>query len=553
MERIWMKSWQQDIPTTLTFEHGKKPIHEYLRIRAGEIPNKTAIIFYGREISYRELDEASDRFANYLRQTGVKKGDRVAIFMANCPQYVIAHFGTQKLGAIVCPCSPLFKEMELTYELNDAETEVLVTWDILMPIAGKVLANTKVKKVVITNLNDYLPAQPTLPITDTMKIPRQNIPGTDDFMEIVTKGDKTPPRVAIDLDTDIGLFQYTGGTTGLPKGSMLSFYAALFKTAAVCTITGINKNAVSLVSMPIFHIAGMVAGMNSCIYAGATQVLFTQFDVKATMEAIQRYKANFWYSAVPMNVGIMMHPDVKNYDLSSMKLCLTSSFGITLTEEISRQWATFTGGGTLLEGAYGLSETHTADTYVPRDKVKYGTMGIPGFEADFKIVDVNDRSKEMPLGESGEIVLKNPGVFKGYWKKPEETKNTLVDGWVYTGDVGKFDEDGFLYLIGRAKEMIKVSGFSVYPEEVEFMLNKYPGVAQSAVIGIPDPQKMEVVKAFIVMQPGKTATEEEIKIWAKQNMSAYKVPAKIEFLTSLPLLGTGKILRRALKEEPAKT
>lgn len=552
MERIWMKSWQQDIPQSLTFEQGKKPVHEYLRIRAREMPEKTAVIFYGREISYGELDTASDRFANYLLRQGVKKGDRVAIFMANCPQYMIAHFGMQKIGAIVCPCSPLFKEMELTYELNDAETEVLVTWDILMPIVGKVIGGTKVKKVVVTNLNDYVPAEPTLPLVDMMKIPKQTVPGTDDFMDIVTKGDATPPSVDIDLDQDISLFQYTGGTTGLPKGSMLSFYAALFKTAAVCTIAGITKETISLVSMPVFHIAGMVAGMNSCIYAGATQILFTQFDVKATMEAIQRYKANFWYSAVPMNVGIMMHPEGKNYDLSSMKLCLTSSFGIILTEEISRQWEAFTGGGRLIEGAYGLSETHTADTYVPRDKVKYGTMGIPGFEADFRIVDLSDRTKEMPVGESGEIALKNPGVFKGYWRKPKETANTLVDGWVYTGDVGKFDEDGFLYLLGRAKEMIKVSGFSVYPEEVELMLNKYPGVAQSAVIGVPDPQKMEVVKAFIVMQPGKTATEEEIKAWAKQNMSPYKVPAQIEFRTALPLLGTGKILRRALKEEPSK-
>ena len=552
MERIWMKNWQKDIPTSLNFESGRKPIHEYLRIRAEEMPDKTAIIFYGREISYRELDEASDRFAAYLSRNGVKKGDRVAIFMANCPQYIIAHFGTQKIGGIVCPCSPLFKEMELTYELNDAETEILVTWDILMPIAGKVLGNTKVKKVVVTNLNDFVPSEPTLPLVDTMKIPRQNIPGTDDFMEIIATREAPPPRVEIDLENDISLFQYTGGTTGLPKGSMLSYNAALFKTAAVCAITGITKDTICLVSMPVFHIAGMVAGMNSCVYAGATQILFTQFDIKATLEAIQRYKADFWYSAVPMNVGIMMHPEGRNYDLTSMKLCMTSSFGITLTEEISRQWAAFTGGGLLIEGAYGLSETHTADTYVPRDKIKYGTMGIPGFEADFKIVDLADRTREVPIGESGEIVLKNPGVFKGYWRKPEETANALIDGWVYTGDVGKFDEDGFLYLMGRAKEMIKVSGFSVYPEEVELMLNQYPGVAQSAVIGIPDPQKMEVVKAFIVMKPGETATEEEIKAWAKQNMSAYKVPARIEFRSSLPLLGTGKILRRALKEDAAK-
>lgn len=552
MERIWMQSRQKDIPTTLNFPLGKRPIHAYLRHWAEATPDKTAIIFYGREISYRELDQASDRFAAYLRREGARKGDRVAIFMANCPQYVIAHFGVQKLGAIVCPCSPLFKEMELTYQLNDADTEFLVTWDILMPVAGKAVAKTKVRKVVVTNLNDYLPKDPTLPLVDSMKISRQQVPGTEDFMEIIAAGDDVAlAPVAIDLDDDIGLFQYTGGTTGMPKGCMLSFQAALFKTAAVCAIAGIRQDTIGLVTMPIFHIAGMVAGMNSCIFAGATQILFTQFDMPATMEAIQRYKADFWYSAVPMNVGIMKHPDSARYDLSSMKLCLTSSFGIALTEEIARQWAALTKGGVLVEGAYGLSETHTADTYVPRDKIKYGTMGIPGFEADFKIVDLLDRTKEVPLGETGEIVLKNPAVFKGYWRRPEETARTLIDGWVYTGDVGRFDADGYLYMIGRVKEMIKVSGFSVYPEEVESMLNQYPGVAQSAVIGVPDAQKMEVVKAFIVMQPGKTATEEDIKAWAKQNMSSYKAPAHIEFREALPLLGTGKILRRALKEEAA--
>lgn len=548
MERIWMKDWPADLPTSLTYDHGPRPLHEYLRLRAQETPDKTAVIFYGREISYRELDEASDRFARFLLDQGLIKGDRVAIFMANCPQYLIAHFGTQKIGAIVCPCSPLFKEMELIYELNDCQARVLVTWDILMPVAGKVLERTKVTKVVVTSLHDYLPQESTLPLVDMMKIPKQQIPGTTELLDIVTQGPTALPPVEIDLDTDIGLFQYTGGTTGLPKGSMLSFKAALFKTACVCAVAGIESDSVCLVTMPVFHIAGMVAGMNSCIYRGATQVLFTQFDVQATMAAIDRYRPTFWYSAVPMNVAIMNHPEGGKYNYRSLGLCLTSSFGIALTDRIAEQWRKFTDGGLLIEGAYGLSETHTADTFMPRHKVKYGSMGIPTFETNFKIVDLDDRSREVPPGQDGEIVLKTPTAFKGYWNRPEESAKTLIDGWVYTGDVGRFDQDGYLYLVGRVKEMIKISGFSVYPEEVEYLLNQYPGVAQSAVIGIPDQKKGEVVKAFMVMKPGQTATAEAIKAWAKENMSSYKVPTVIEFRDTLPTLGTGKLLRRALKE-----
>jgi long-chain acyl-CoA synthetase len=232
-----------------------------------------------------------------------------------------------------------------------------------------------------------------------------------------------------------------------------------------------------------------------------------------------------------------------------MRLCLTSSFGIQLTEKISNQWKEFTSGGILIEGAYGLSETHTADTFMPRNKVKFGTCGIPGPDAEFKIADLNDPQKELAVGEAGEIVLKNPGVFAGYWKRREETARTLVNGWVHTGDIGKFDSDGFLYLLGRVKEMIKVSGFSVYPEEVELLLNTHPEVAQSAVIGVLDEKKGEVVKAYIVRSKGSTLDEKTLKEWAKKSMSSYKCPAVVEFRDTLPTLPTGKLLRRVLKEE----
>ncbi len=549
MEKIWMKHWPQDLPTKISFDQGEIPLHDYLRFQAKRLPDKPAIIFYGRDISYGELDLASDRFAAYLLSKGIVKGDRVGVFLLNCPQYAIAHFGIQKIGAIVCPCSPLFKALELEYELNDAGIEILVALDLFMPVVQKVLAKTSLRQVVTTNLNDYLPETPSLPLIDHMKVQKQLIPKTDDFMAIVTKGEVSLPKVAIDMKNDIGLLQYTGGTTGLPKGCMLSFHAALFKTASTAGIAAMTQDSVCLVTMPIFHIAGMLAGMNSCIYAGATQVLLTLFDVKTAAQAISQYQTDFWYSAVPMNVGIMADPACKGYDLSSLKLCLTSSFGIQLTREIAEQWETFSNGGRLVEGAYGLSETHTADTFVPRHHVKYDTCGIPGPDADFKILDLEGSGREMAQGEAGEIVLKNPGVFKGYWNKPDETAHTLIDGWVHTGDIGKFDPDGYLYLLGRVKEMIKVSGFSVYPEEVEFLLNTHAQVVQSAVIGVKDPVKGEVVKAYIIRAKGSDLDEQGLISWAKEHMSAYKCPKYIEFREALPTLATGKLLRRRLKED----
>ncbi|MGE5455206.1 MAG: AMP-binding protein, partial [Methylocystaceae bacterium] len=479
----------------------------------------------------------------------LEKGDRVGIFMGNCPQYTIAHFGTQKMGGIVCPCSPLFKEYELEYELNDAGVEVLVTWDILLPVVERVLSRTSVKKVVVTRLQDFIPESPPYPIPDMAKFPALFLPGADDFLTVISNCNTLPRPIEIDLYNDICLLQYTGGTTGLPKGSQLSYYAALFKTAVVSTVAGINPRTVSLVTMPIFHIAGMVAGMNSCLFSGATQVQVTQFDVVTVMEVLQKYQVDFWYSAVPMNLAIMAHPRAREYVLSSLSLCLTSSFGIALSEEISRRWSEFTEGGVLIEGAYGLSETHTADTYMPKQLVKYGSMGIPTYEAEFKIVDLEDAAQELLVGETGEIALKTPALFKGYWNQAEETAATLRDGWLYTGDVGKFDEDGYLYLVGRKKEMIKVSGYSVYPEEVESILNQHPAVLQSAVIGVPDERRGEVVKAFIVRKPGVMIEEDELISWARQARSEYKAPVFLEFRTSLPTLGTGKLLRRVLKDD----
>ena len=554
MEKIWMKHWPADMPKEVILSEGKKPVFEYLRIHTRRTPEKTAINYYGREISYRELDESSDKFANYLLQLGLKKGDRVGLYLGNSPQYAIAHFGIQKMGGIVCPCSPLFREMELKYEVNNAGMKCLVALDQFMPVVNHVRDEMPtLEAVVSTSFQDYLPEKPAFHLLDNLKVPKQTFAEAEDFLEIMQNMEAKPvPQVDIDLENDIALFEYTGGTSGLPKGAMLSHFAHLYKPSAADTIMGIESDSRVLSVMPFFNIAGMLFLIGP-VLRGATNIMLAQFDPLAVMQAIDRYKVTEWYSMVPMNLSIMGHPEASKYDLSSLKLNLTTSFVVALDENISKKWESFTGGCPLLEGAYGLSETHTLDTFCPRQKIKYGSMGIPSFDEEFKIVDFNDKTKELPIGEEGEIVLRNPGCMKGYWNNPEKTAETLVDGWVFTGDVGKFDEDGYLYWLGRYKEMIKVSGFSVFPEEVEALLNQHPAVQENAVIPVPDPKKGEVIKTFIVLKPGMEGkvTPEEIKAWAKKNMSAHKVPVYVEFRKTLPKQGV-KLLRRILREEEEK-
>lgn len=549
MEKIWLKNWPESMPKELIYPQGKVPVHEYLIINARKNPNKIAIIFYGKEITYKELDESSNRFANYLLNKGVKKGDRVGIYMGNCPQYVIAHFGIQKIGGVVCPINPMFKEMELKYQINDAGMSVIVSIDINCVHIKNILEELPtVKSIVCTNFNDYLPEKPVMPILDYMKIGAKDIEGADSFLDIMKNENSTLPEFKIKMD-DLALFEYTGGSTGLPKGAMHNHTSHLFKPLAFSYVRELKEESVAVTPMPYFHIAGMDCILGNII-AGCTSICITQFEPIAIFTAIDKYKATNIYTAVPMNVYMMNHPDVNKYNLTSLKVNLTSSFVITLNEEISRKWEKLTDGCVLIEAAYGLSETHTADTFMPKHLVKYGSVGIPLYEGDIKILDISDKSKEVPIGQQGEIAVKTPGLMVGYWNKKEATKKTMLDGFLLTGDIGKFDEDGYLYWLGRLKEMIKVSGHSVFPEEVEALMNQHPAIVESAVIPVNDDRKGEVVKAFIVLKADKKGlvNEEELVSWAKKNMTPHKAPVYIEFRDALPKSGV-KLLRRILRAE----
>ncbi len=526
------------------------PLHEHLRRHARTIPDRTAYLWYGRTITWAELDAASDAFAARLQALGVQKGEPVALFMNNCPQYVMAHYGIQKIGAIVCPCGPLNKEHELEYQLTDLQARVIVAADVLLPVVDKVRAKTALAHVFVVRYAELLPeGAPSIDLPAELLAMRAAMApapaGCEDFLAATRTGARPDP-VAIGMD-DVALMTYTSGTTGLPKGAMLSYGNATFKTAASADCNGMTPHEVLLAVAPLYHIAGMVMGVNLPVYTGATTVLLYRFDPLGVAQALERYRVTWWYSIAPMNGALMQVPGAREMDWSALRRNPVTSFGITFTEALAQQWQQFAPNCISHEAAYGLSETHTVDTAMPVDAIRWGTQGKPVSGNTIRIVDP-DTGAPLPTGEVGEITIHGPGNFKGYWNKPEATSKTLRDGWVFTGDMGKIDADGYLTFIGRFKEMIKVSGYSVFPEEVETILIKHPAVAQAAVIGVPDAEKGEVVRAFIVKKPGQDVEAAALVAWCRENMAPYKAPREVRFIDALPATGAGKVLRRLLKD-----
>jgi long-chain acyl-CoA synthetase len=554
MQELLQKSWPKDLSKTLIYRLGERPLHEYVKQNAADTPGKIAYSFYGRELSWQELDESVDKFAYFLSSKGVKKGERISLFMQNCPQYIIAHYGIQRLGGVVVPFNPMYKESELEYLINEVKIKAVVVGQELLPLIEAVRTKTpSVEFVVETNYADYLPTETTLPLPLELKLEKKLSEDAYDFVQVLQENGPWPNHVEIDLWNDVGLMVFTSGTTGRPKAAMLPYGSALFKTAATIHANQFEYDGRFLSIAPLCHIAGMVMGLNIPVYTGGECLLLTRFDPETTVEAIEKYKVTNWYSIAPMNAAILNLPGIQSRDLSSLKRNSSTSFGIPVTEQLAEKWKELTEGCIMHEASYGLSETHTCDTFMPVDKIKWGSCGIPVYNTELKILDF-ETGEPVGLGEKGEIVIKNPGVFKGYWNRPDATAETLRDGWVHTGDIGSIDEDGYLFFHGRIKEMIKSSGYSVFPEDVEALLNEHPAILQSAVIGVPDPVRGESVKAFIVLKPDYTGriSEEEMVQWAKGKMAAYKYPRFVEFIDKLPATSSGKVLRRLLKEPQGK-
>jgi long-chain acyl-CoA synthetase len=525
-----------------------RPLHEHIRDHAQATPDKPAIIYYGSETSYVELDRLSDACAVLLEELGVHKGDRVALFMQNCPQYIIAHLGIQKLGAVVSPCSPLFKTQELRYQLDDMEAEVVIAADTLHPVVRSVGELTHVGRVLLVSYQDFVPSSATYPVPDEVLAPRA-IPDSDmDFLARIQGPTAAPGRTPRDVAMDdLALLVYTSGTTGRPKGAMLTHDNVMFKTDSTVRFMQILRDDVHLVIPPLYHISGMLCGLDIPLFCGGTLVLHYRFNAMSALASIERHRVTYWKSIAPMLVAAMNEKTPRHFDLTSLRITTATSFGVRTTPAMSRQWAQFSGGCEVTESAYGLTETHTFDAIMPRDAVRWETTGkiVPNVRC--RIVDPAT-GRDLPVGEQGEIVLRSPGNFRGYWRQPEKTRESLRDGWVHTGDIGKLDAEEYLTLLGRMKELIKVSGYSVFPEDVEALLMMHPHVELAAVVGVPDPQKGEAVHAFVV--PRSTdrprPTEAELIAWCRESMSAYKVPRSISFRSQLPQTASGKVIRREL-------
>lgn len=535
----------------VAYRNGPKPMHDYLLLNAAEAPNQIAYIFYGREISWQEVADSTRRLAGFLRAKGIGKGDHVGIYLQNCPQYIIAHYAIQMLGAVITPLNPQYKSAELEYQLDNAQAKAIICSTDLYPMLEAVRGKLEnLNLVITTRYGDYLPEDPTLPVPEELALAQTTPENTTDLVAAIQQSQPIDKPESVNFENDIALMTFTSGTTGRPKGAMLPVGAATFKTAALFQANGLDEATTSLAIAPFCHIAGMCLGVYAGVYGRWTTVILSRFDLEATVQAIEKYKVDMWYSIAPMNRAILSLPGIESRNLKSLRFNPSTSFGIPVTQGLADEWKSLT-GCQMHEASYGLSETHTMDTYMPQGAIRWGSCGKPMPGNDIRIISLST-GEEQPAGESGEILVGNAYIFTGYWQRPEATIDTLRNGWVHTGDVGYFDEDGYLFFTGRIKEMIKSSGYSVFPEDVEALMLNHPAVAQSAAVAVPDEKRGESVKLFVVLKPdyqGKLS-EQDVVDWAKENMAAYKYPRHVEFRDSLPASGTGKLLRRLLKDTP---
>ncbi len=536
-----------------TIKYPKVPLFELLRNTAKKHPEHIAIVFLGKKITYKELDILSDKFATALHDMGVKKGDRVALFLPNVPQYIISYYGALKVGAITTAISPLAKEREVEFQLTNSEAETLICLDIFYPVVQAVREKTKLKQIIVASIKEYLSPAKAFLGTLLKKVPSHKVKketGVFFFGEVLAKYPPQPPKVSINPKEDLAALQYTGGTTGVPKGAMLTHFN-LVSNAVMCAewLQGKETEDVFLTVLPLFHIYGMTTSMNAPIYLAGTLILLPRPDLAEILKSIQKHHVTIFCGVPTLYAALIDHPNINKYNLKSVKFCISGAS--PLPPDVQKKFIDLT-GGVLVEG-YGLTESSPVTHSNPLDPtmktVKVGSIGLPWPDTEAKIVDVQNGKKTLRANQIGELAVKGPQIMKGYWKMPEETEAVLKDGWLYTGDVGKMDEDGYFHITDRKKDLIKYKGYSVYPRELEDILYEHPAVKLCGVIGKPKPVVGEIPKAFIVLKEGAEASEEEIMKFVKEKVAAYKAIREVEFRKELPLSLVGKVLRRKLRED----
>ncbi len=538
----WLKNYDFWVPENINYS--EQSVYQILGLASSVYADKKATAFLGAELTYGDIKRQADKLAVALDKLGIAKGDRVGIMLPNCPQYLIAAFGILRIGAVVVNINPIYTPREVELVAKDSGMRAIIAFDLVAPLVLGIQPNTDIENVIITNLQEYSAKPDGAPPAPE---------STLSFTQLLADaGDSNPPRVEINAREDIAVLQYTGGTTGIPKAAMLTHFNIFANTLQMHLWTREffrpGEGRILLV-LPLYHVYAFTCGMMLGSWQGSLLVLIPKYEPTMVLEAIYKYQPTYFPAAPTILISLLNHPDAKKYGLD--KVNRFGSGSAPLPVEVIEQFENMS-GVTVYEG-YGLTEasptTHSTPTLAKR---KVGSVGLPFLGTDCKIVDLETGENEIPVGEDGELCIRGPQVMKGYWNKPEETALALRDGWLYTGDIARMDRDGFFYIVQRKKDMIIVSGFNVYPGEVEDVLFSHPAVMEAVVIGVPDEYRGEKVKAFVVIKSGEQVTQAELLEHCKTNLAKFKIPSVIEVVESLPKSNVGKILRRTLREMEAE-
>ncbi len=551
IERIWHGSYDPEVPRSLEYPDECLPLLVERRVR--EFSRTAATEFFGAKLTYEGLWKEVQSLATALSRLGVSKGVKVALMLPNCPQAVIAYYGVLWLGGIVVMTNPMYVEREMEHQWNDSEAQYLIVLDHLYPKVEKVVPRTRIGCVIVTSLREYLPfhLRWLYPIKARKEGLFTKTPYGDSvlgFSHLIRQTPPSPPACAVEPE-DLALLQYTGGTTGTAKGVMLSHRNIVSNVVQLSNwfphlLRPGNERMIAV--LPFFHAFGMTITMNLSLSIGATIIPIPRFIIGEFLKTLERTKPTILPGVPTIYTAIINHPDIGSYDLSSIWLCVTGSAPMPV--EVLKRFESLT-QSTIVEG-FGLTESSPVTHVNPFLGVrKAGSIGIALPDTDCKIVDFVKGEREMELGEEGELLIKGPQVMSGYWRKDEETAEALRDGWLHTGDIAKMDEDGYVFIVDRKKDMILAGGFNVYPREIDEVLYEHPLILDAVTIGVPDPYRGETIKAFVVLKPGASLTEREVIHFCRTRLAAYKAPKAVAFCASLPKTSVGKILRKELRRE----